>query len=102
MPFRSRPAALVCWAPMRNFASILIAALVLSCTAAQKQPTPAPAVPASTAAAAPSPLEFDRANLDTGTAACADFYQYANGSWLAPNPIPADRTSWGMSSPLPH
>ena len=32
---------------------------------------------------------FDRASLDTNTAACTDFYQYANGGWLAANPIPA-------------
>ncbi|HKO58581.1 MAG TPA: M13 family metallopeptidase, partial [Thermoanaerobaculia bacterium] len=32
--------------------------------------------------------------------ACTDFYQYANGTWLAKNPIPPQFTAWGMSSGL--
>ncbi len=31
---------------------------------------------------------------------CQDFYNYANGHWLASNPIPPDRTSWGAGSEL--
>lgn len=31
---------------------------------------------------------------------CQDFYLYANGHWLARNPVPADRTSWGAGSEL--
>src|SRR5882724_10215618 len=30
---------------------------------------------------------YDVAGMDTNTSACADFYQYANGGWLAANPI---------------
>src|SRR6478672_119701 len=43
---------------------------------------------------------FDTANLDTKTAACADFYQYANGGWLAANPIPAAYSAWGVGNLL--
>jgi putative endopeptidase len=43
---------------------------------------------------------FDRANLDPNTAACTDFYQYANGGWLAANPIPAAYSSWGVANLL--
>lgn len=43
---------------------------------------------------------FDRNSLDTNTAACSDFYQYANGSWLAANPIPAAYSSWGVANIL--
>ena len=43
---------------------------------------------------------FDRANLDTNTAACTDFYQYANGGWLAANPIPPAYSSWGVAHVL--
>ena len=32
---------------------------------------------------------FNPANLDPKTKPCADFYQFANGNWLANNPIPA-------------
>src|SRR5712664_3271630 len=40
---------------------------------------------------------FDVSNMDPKTAACADFYQYANGGWLAANPIPAAYPSWGIA-----
>src|SRR6476646_7454286 len=43
---------------------------------------------------------FDQANLDKNTAACTDFYQYANGGWLAANPIPAAYSSWGIANIL--
>src|SRR5947207_2854679 len=43
---------------------------------------------------------YDKANLDPNTAACADFYQYANGGWLAANPIPAAYSAWGVANIL--
>src|SRR3954466_15977716 len=43
---------------------------------------------------------FDTAGMDTNTAACADFYQYANGGWLAANPIPAAYSAWGVANVL--
>src|SRR5882724_10038435 len=43
---------------------------------------------------------FDQANLDKSVAACTDFYQYANGGWLAANPIPAAYPSWGIANIL--
>jgi len=43
---------------------------------------------------------FDTAGMDTKTAACADFYQYANGGWLAANPIPAAYSAWGVANIL--
>jgi len=63
---------------------------------------------AATAAAAPAQPEyvldegalpavnrFALADLDTTKDACLDFAGFANGTWLAANPIPSDRTSWG-------
>lgn len=38
---------------------------------------------------------FDTANLDRSIAPGHDFYQFAVGGWLAKNPIPPDRASWG-------
>jgi putative endopeptidase len=37
---------------------------------------------------------LDRANIDTTCAACADFYLYANGAWLARTVIPASYTQY--------
>lgn len=38
---------------------------------------------------------FDPSNLDKNTAACTDFYQFANGTWLTKTSIPPAYSSWG-------
>jgi predicted metalloendopeptidase len=38
--------------------------------------------------------------MDTSCKPCADFWQYVNGGWIAKNPIPADRSSWGTFNVL--
>jgi putative endopeptidase len=43
---------------------------------------------------------FDPMNLDKTASACTDFYQYANGGWLAANQIPAAYPSWGIANIL--
>ena len=43
---------------------------------------------------------FDPANMDTTTAACTDFYQFANGTWLKKTEIPAAYSSWGAFNVL--
>jgi len=43
---------------------------------------------------------FDVAGMDTKTSACVDFYQYANGGWLAANPIPPAYPAWGVGNVL--
>jgi len=40
---------------------------------------------------------IDRANFDTTCAVCADFYQYANGAWIAHTAIPATEPMWGAA-----
>ncbi|HEU4697631.1 MAG TPA: M13 family metallopeptidase [Gemmatimonadales bacterium] len=73
-------------------------ALVLACAfgapmvLAQSEATSRrPAGPSSRPAVLPA---LDRANLDTTCAACANFYQFANGGWAARNPIPAAYSRW--------
>src|SRR6478672_6248418 len=60
--------------------------------------------PASSAvgqsADASRPRTLDVGGMDTSAAACTDFYQYADGKWLASNPIPSDRPRWGPSDEL--
>ncbi len=41
------------------------------------------------------PFGFTAADLDTSKNACTDLAANANDKWLAANPIPADKTSWG-------
>ncbi|NZA28091.1 peptidase [Luteimonas sp. SJ-92] len=38
---------------------------------------------------------FQLSDLDAEADACRDFNAFANGTWLAANPIPGDRSSWG-------
>ena len=54
---------------------------------------------AAVAAETASPA-FDVSELDRSVSACADFDAYANGKWIAANPIPADRTRWGAFDAL--
>ncbi len=57
----------------------------------------------ATASHAQAPLQatpFDRANLDTNVAACQDFYQFANGGWLARAKIPGDYPTYGAFDQL--
>jgi putative endopeptidase len=43
---------------------------------------------------------FDAKALDRTADPCNDFYQYACGTWVKENPIPADQASWGRFSEL--
>ena len=80
----------------------LALAVTVALAACQKAETPAPAP----VAAAPAPvvdmaalktpiISFQAADLDTNIAACDDLNGFVNAKWLAANPVPADRTTWG-------
>jgi putative endopeptidase len=57
--------------------------------------------PRSADQVAPSPLlGFDPANFDTSVRPQDDFYQFANGTWMANTPIPGDRSSFGSFDDL--
>ena len=54
------------------------------------------AAPADPLAAVKTPsIAFNVADLDSNIAACSDLGAHVNGTWLAANPVPADRTTWG-------
>src|SRR5688500_13331286 len=59
--------------------------------------TARPAAPALTIdeSKLPPVNRFTKADLDTSKNACVDFAGYVNAKYLAANPIPSDRTSWG-------
>jgi putative endopeptidase len=59
----------------------------------------APSVQSSTPAPqSASGLQLDA--MDKSADACTDFYQFACGGWVAKNPVPADRASWGRFEEL--
>lgn len=41
---------------------------------------------------------FNLGNLDRTCAPCTDFNTFANGGWMAKNPIPAAYPSWGVDN----
>src|SRR2546423_818875 len=43
---------------------------------------------------------FDITNLDRSAQACQDFNQFANGGWIAKNPIPPAYSRWGTFEQL--
>jgi putative endopeptidase len=45
--------------------------------------------------AEPKVPRFSVAYLDRTTDPAADFYQFATGTWIRQNPVPADKTRWG-------
>src|SRR6266699_3274156 len=48
----------------------------------------------------PKVEHFNTDAIDASASPCDDFYHYADGKWLAANPIPADQAYWGTISPL--
>lgn len=55
-------------------------------------------LPISVLAADAPATDFLQSNLDTKADPGVDFFQYANGGWLARNPIPASESSWGIGN----
>jgi putative endopeptidase len=41
------------------------------------------------------PISLRAEDLDTSIEACQDFNGFVNSKWLAANPVPGDRTTWG-------
>ena len=87
---------------MRNFLKVLTVSVTLVCALVAQQ-KPAPQEPAQTqpeAAKPPADVRFSVDMLDKNIDPCNDFYAYACGKWVAQNPIPADRSSWGRFNEL--
>ncbi len=82
--------------------SLSITAALAACqkpadTAAAGEPAKAEAAAAYTLdeSKLPPMNHFQASDLDPTKSACTDFGGYVNGKWLAANPIPGDRSSWG-------
>jgi len=51
-------------------------------------------VPAARAAEPPAPKGIELGDLDRSAAPCTDFFEFANGTWRAQNPIPPSMVRW--------
>jgi len=80
--------------------ALSVAAALAAC---KKEETVAAAAPAPEAAAPlaidqsklPTLPRFSVADLDPSQAVCDDLNAFVNSKWLAANPVPADKTTWG-------
>ena len=74
--------------------SLSITAALAAC---QKPAEPAAttAKPAQATAELPPLAGFNVADLDTSKNACVNLADFVNSKWLAANPVPSDKTSWG-------
>src|SRR2546425_3512862 len=81
----------------RSAVRVLSLALVAAALVATRSAAQTPAPPQLPAASSLVPLRVvDPAWIDTTTSACVDFFQYANGAWLAHDTIPAAYASSGV------
>src|SRR5664279_3402 len=64
--------------------SVFLAAIFCLGLPVAAQPAPPAKAPA-----------INPADFDASAKPCEDFYQFANGAWLAAHPIPADRSRYG-------
>ena len=84
----------------RSFARALSALLALTLSAAPLSggAQPDAATPAATPSEAPAAAGVSPAYLDPKVAPSRDFYRFANGGWLARNPVPPDRSVYGVDT----
>jgi putative endopeptidase len=87
--------------PQLLMLSLAVTAVLTGCP--QKQDTTAtPTATTAPAAESPAPAaelpptaQFAITDLDTSKKACDNLADFVNSKWLAANPIPSDRTTWG-------
>ena len=88
--------------------ALLALSLAAALAGCQKQDASAPAADAAKPADAPAQPQytidesklppvnrFDIGDLDTSKNACVNLADFVNSKWLAANPVPSDKTSWG-------
>ncbi|ROU07007.1 peptidase [Lysobacter enzymogenes] len=95
--------------PRRLLLPLALAAAATACAKPEPSaPAAAPQAQATAAAAGlaldesklPQPVRFAATDLDPARDACDSLTGYVNAKWFAANPIPGDRSSWGVSDVL--
>src|SRR6267378_4789828 len=89
---------------MRNSFKVLTVSMMLVpalfSQVKQAQDKPSQVKPAQDKPEAAADVRFSADMLDRNVDPCNDFYAYACSKWVARNPIPADRSSWGRFNEL--
>ena len=86
--------------------ALAVAAALSACKKDDAAPAATAAAPAETPklvideSKLPKLPYFAATDLDANTPICQDLNGHVNGKWIAANPIPADKTSWGNFSIL--
>ena len=92
----------------KPLAAALASALFLTACQPAEQEAAAPAAAPVEEVRAPAldfssltpAVRFQASDLDQSIPACGDFNAHVNGKWLAANPVPSDRTTWGSFETL--
>ncbi|HVB29786.1 MAG TPA: M13 family metallopeptidase, partial [Terriglobia bacterium] len=84
-----------------RFVGLLLAGVsMLALYGCQKHAAPKATEEASSLPKIPPLKAFDLSMMDRSVKACANFYQFSDGAWIAKNPVPPEYPSWGTFNEL--
>ena len=81
--------------PNRLLLSLAVTAALAGCHKAEQATTAAKPEAAAVKSELPPLAAFNVADLDASKNVCTNLADFVNSKWLAANPVPADKTTWG-------